>query len=222
MNAYVFCCLKGKHLLLVMELWMLRAREFLSARSTHDNREVAIEVSLAEALSSSNSAPMNWRHSGGDRHRDREEMTLSERGCGVEEKPLRCPFVSVCHLFVLQGNFGFDSQDQIRCGVSQLPGILIDVVLHLQPHIVIHMSMQGGEGEMVVRGETQSKSAVDACDIFIQSQRSMQKNGAIGQVISWITLVLVWLMFPILHLQNDPSKISYLMQFGLTIQLCFV
>lgn len=47
----------SRDLLLVMESWRLRAREFLSARSTHDSRE---DESLAEALSSSlNSAPMN-------------------------------------------------------------------------------------------------------------------------------------------------------------------
>lgn len=115
-----------------MELWRLRAREFLSARSTHDSRE---DESLAEALSSPNSAPMNWGHG----HRDRGETTLSERGWGAEDKPLTCPLVSVCHLFFLQRNLGLDSQDQIRCGISQLADILIDVAFPLQPHVVVHV-----------------------------------------------------------------------------------
>lgn len=162
-----------------MELWRLRAREFLSARSTHDNREVEKEESLAEALSSPNSAPMNWRQRDGDRHRDREETTLSERGCGVEEKPLRCPFVLVCHLFILQGNLGFDSQDQIRCGISQLPNVLIDVTLHLHPHVVVHVSFRrAGRERRGGGGETQNKSAVDASWHFYPIQRSKQKNGA--------------------------------------------
>lgn len=59
-----------------MELWRLRAREFLSARSTHDSCE---DESLDEALSSPNSAPMNWGHG----HGDRGETTLSERGWGT-------------------------------------------------------------------------------------------------------------------------------------------
>lgn len=48
---------------------------------------------------------------------------------------------SVCHLLLLQGNFRFDSQDQIRRVVPQLPDVLIDVPI-LQCNIVIYMSVQ--------------------------------------------------------------------------------
>lgn len=74
-NIYAFQLQFKKFLLLVMELWRLRAREFLSARSTHDSREDEREESLAEALSSPNSAPMNWRQ---DKDRDKGETTLSD------------------------------------------------------------------------------------------------------------------------------------------------
>ena len=118
-------------LLLVMELWRLRAREFLSARSTHDRRE---DESLAEALSSPKSAAMNWRH------RDREGKRHCQRGGqSAAEKPITCPLVSACHLLFLQGNLGFDGQDQIRCVIPQLANVLIDVAFHLQPHVVVHM-----------------------------------------------------------------------------------
>lgn len=45
--------------LLVMELCRLRAREFLSVLSRHDNRVEDREGSLADGLSSPNSAPTN-------------------------------------------------------------------------------------------------------------------------------------------------------------------
>lgn len=161
-------------LLLVMELWRLRAREFLSARSTHDSRE---EESLAEALSSPNSAPINWRH----RDRDRGETTLSERWWSAEEKPLTCPFVSVCHLFVLQGDLGFDSQDQIRCGIPQLADVRVDVPL--QPHIVVHVPVR--RGEIWWWGKTQSKSVVDASwHYFLSNPEVITETGALRQVIS--------------------------------------
>lgn len=157
----------GGYLLLVMELWRLRAREFLSARSIHDRRE---DESLAEALSSPNSAPVNWRRGDADKDRDKGETTLSGRRWSAEEKPLRCPFVSVCHLFVLQGKLWFDSQDQIRCGVSQLPCGLIDVPFHLHPHIVVHVSVRRSCRERRGSGgETQSKSAVDALWHFLSN-----------------------------------------------------
>lgn len=154
-----------------MELWRLRAREFLSARSTHDSWE---EESLAEALSSPNSAPMNWRH------RDRGDTTLSERGWSTEDKPLTCPLFSVCHLFFLQGNFGFDSQDQIRCGISQLANVLIDVAFPHQPHVVVHVPVsRAGRERCVGGGEEKRKlkavAAVAALRHFYPIQRSKQK-----------------------------------------------
>lgn len=73
------------NLLLVMELWRLRAREFLSARSTLDNREDEREGSLAEALSSSNSAPMNWRRERGqDKGNDTVRNRMEHRGTSVQ------------------------------------------------------------------------------------------------------------------------------------------
>ncbi len=48
----------------------------------------------------------------------------------------------VCHLFVLQGNLGFDGQDQIGCGVSQLADVLIDVAVPRQPHVVVHVPVR--------------------------------------------------------------------------------
>lgn len=48
-----------EHPLLVMELCRLRAREFLSALFRHDNRVEDREGSLANVLSSPNSAPTN-------------------------------------------------------------------------------------------------------------------------------------------------------------------
>lgn len=170
-----------KYLLLVMELCRLRAREFLSARSTHDSRE---DESLAEALSSPNSAAMNWSH----RDRDRGEATVSERGWSAVEKPLRCPFVSLCHLFVLRGNLGFDGQDQIRCGVSQLADVLIDVALPLQSHVVVHVPVRragregcgGGGGGWVGEGGETTKQICCWCfmTFFIQSR---------GQSRNWST-----------------------------------
>lgn len=47
--------------------------------------------------------------------------------------------VSVHHLLLLQRNLRFDGQDQVRGGVSQLPHVLIDVAVPLQPHIVVQV-----------------------------------------------------------------------------------
>lgn len=154
-----------------MELWRLRAREFLSARSTHDSCE---DESLDEALSSPNSAPMNWGYG------DRGETTLSERGWGTEDKPLTCPLFSVCHLFFLRRNFGFDGQDEIRCGISQLAKVLIDVAFPLQPHVVVHVpGSRVGRERCVGGGEEKRKlkavAAVDALRHFYPIQRSKQK-----------------------------------------------
>lgn len=49
------------------------------------------------------------------------------------------PLVSVHHLLFLQRNLGFDGQDQVRRGVSQLAHVLIDVLVPLQPNVVIHV-----------------------------------------------------------------------------------
>lgn len=51
-----------------------------------------------------------------------------------------------CHLLVLHGNLGLDSQDQIGGGVLQLPDVLVDVGVQFQPHVVIYVSVQEGGG----------------------------------------------------------------------------
>ena len=43
------------------------------------------------------------------------------------------------YLLLVQGHLGFDSQDEVRRGVSQLPWVLIDVMFQLHTHVVIHM-----------------------------------------------------------------------------------
>lgn len=81
--------------------------------------------------------------------RQRGNDTVREGAEEPRRRPLACPLVSVCHLLFLQGNFGLDGQDQIRCGVSQLADVLVDVVFPLQAHIVILVPVsRGREGEM--------------------------------------------------------------------------
>lgn len=59
-----------------------------------------------------------------------------------------------CHLLVLQGNLGFDRQDQIGRGVLQLPDVLIDMRVQFQPHVVINVSVhQEGREEDVNGGD---------------------------------------------------------------------
>lgn len=123
-----------------MELWRLRAREFLSARSTQDSRE---DESLAEALSSSspNSAPRNW---GGGAEGGRNDSVTEEqqRLEGLIATGWRS---SANHLLLLQRNLGLDGQDQIRGGVPQLANVLVDVVAHIVVHVAGERGKDGKE-----------------------------------------------------------------------------
>lgn len=68
---------------------------------------------------------------------------MSEKGGRADDKPH--PLVPVLHLFLLQRNLRFDSQDQIRRGVSQLADVLVDVASILQPHVVVNVPEPRGE-----------------------------------------------------------------------------
>lgn len=59
----------------------------------------------------------------------------------------RCCGAPVFHLLVIEGNLWFDFQDQIRCGIPQLPDVLVDVVFNPQPHVVIHVPAHRGGGK---------------------------------------------------------------------------
>lgn len=143
----------------MMELWRLRAREFLS---TNDS---LADASLAEALSSANSAPLK----GG--RRCRKDAVREEDAAQVTEA--RAP-VSVRHLLFLQRNLWFDGQDQIRCGVSQGAHVLVDVAVHLQPDVVVHVSVVAG------RGNKKPRLLITLCDICVRPR---------GQNRKWSTLM---------------------------------
>lgn len=64
--------------------------------------------------------------------REREREDALQR---TEPRPL----VSVHHLLFIQRNLWFHGQDQIGGGVSQLAHVLIDVLVPLQPDVVVHV-----------------------------------------------------------------------------------
>lgn len=101
----------------------------------------------------------------------------------------RCCGVLVFHLLVIEGNLRFDFQDQIRCGIPQLPDVLIDVVFNLQPHIVIHVPAHRGGGKEGVEKKTQRKLDVEASFFKNQSKgqnRNQRSNLQDGSDLSLI------------------------------------
>lgn len=65
-------------------------------------------------------------------HSVREREDATQR---TEPRPL----VWFHHLLFIQQNLWFHGQDQIGGGVSQLAHVLIDVLVPLQPNVVVHV-----------------------------------------------------------------------------------
>ena len=52
----------------------------------------------------------------------------------------------MAHLFSIQRDLGFHGEDEVGRGVSELAGVLVDVAVHLQAHVVIYMSVREAGG----------------------------------------------------------------------------
>lgn len=98
------------------------------------------------------------------------------RDNGVGKETERCCGALFFHLLVVEGNLRFDFQDQIRCGIPQLPDVLIDVVFYLQPHIVIHVPAHRGGGKEGVEKITTKNPMKIGCWGFIFLNQSKGQN----------------------------------------------
>lgn len=162
-----------------MELWRLRAREFLSARSTLDNCKGERVQSLAEALSSPNSAPINWRQDRGN-NTVREEMecwgAITQTSFGLSLSPVRPP----------EKPWAWQPGSDQVWRLSAPQRFRRRGVQRWAPDCRTRACPAGRERKLCGDGggETQSKSAADALWHVLSNPEVKTGTGALTEVIS--------------------------------------